>query len=281
MVALIRAGVKVSLANLSFTNLGGTDAEKLLPNLYRIDAETRASSPYFPEGVLTRFLAERGQGLPVYAFDKTGVLPLQLAYRHVVEREQVDALVLVDGGTDILMRGDEAGLGTPEEDMTSLAAASSLELETRLVCCLGFGVDSYHGVCHAHFLENVAALVKDGGFLGSTSLLPGSEEGDFYLQAVRFAEERMPSHLSIVNTSIASAVEGRFGDYQRTERTRSSELFINPLMSMYWLFELDAVARNNLYLDKLRTTHSIWDVQLAIRAYREGLSLREPRSIPH
>ena len=165
--------------------------------------------------------------------------------------------------------------------MTSLAAASSLELKTKLVCCLGFGVDSYHGVCHAHFLENVAALVGDGGFLGSTSLLSGSEEGDFYLEAVRFAEERMPSHPSIVNTSIASAVEGHFGDYHRTERTRSSELFINPLMSMYWLFELDAVAKNNLYLDELRTTRSIWDVQLAIRAHREGLSLREPRSIPH
>ncbi|MFF7988525.1 hypothetical protein ACFZDG_01885 [Kitasatospora xanthocidica] len=36
------------------------------------------------------------------------------------------AVLLVDGGTDILMRGDEAGLGTPEEDMASLAAVAGL-----------------------------------------------------------------------------------------------------------------------------------------------------------
>jgi hypothetical protein len=72
--------------------------------------------------------------------------------------------VLVDGGTDILMRGDEAGLGTPE-DMSSLAAVAALpDSLVRLVACLGFGIDSYHGVCHAHVLENLAALQRAGAF---------------------------------------------------------------------------------------------------------------------
>jgi hypothetical protein len=51
-----------------------------------------------------------------------GVRPLRAAYAKLAEHLDLDAVVLVDGGTDILMRGDEAGLGTPADDMTSLAA---------------------------------------------------------------------------------------------------------------------------------------------------------------
>jgi hypothetical protein len=67
------------------------------------------------------------------------------------------------------MRGDEAGLGTPEEDIASIAAVDALSVPTKMLVCLGFGIDTYHGVCHAHFLESVAAIIQDGGFLGSWS----------------------------------------------------------------------------------------------------------------
>ena len=53
--------------------------------------------------------------------------PLREAYRALIAHHGIDAIVLVDGGTDILMRGDEAGLGTPEEDMLSLAAVAGLD----------------------------------------------------------------------------------------------------------------------------------------------------------
>jgi hypothetical protein len=76
------------------------------------------------------------------------VQPLRAAYRALIGHlGGVDAIVLVDGGTDILMRGDENGLGTPEEDMASLGAVNGLtEVPQRLVACIGFGVDSYHGL---------------------------------------------------------------------------------------------------------------------------------------
>ena len=49
---------------------------------------------YFPQWALSRWLA--GQGLPstVYAFPKVGVQPLRSAYRTLVDRLGVDALVL-------------------------------------------------------------------------------------------------------------------------------------------------------------------------------------------
>jgi hypothetical protein len=70
-----------------------------------------------------------------------------------------------------LLRGDEQNLGTPEEDMTSLAAVASVDVPTRIVACVGFGIDTFHGVCHANWLENVAALMAEGGFLGAAALV--------------------------------------------------------------------------------------------------------------
>jgi hypothetical protein len=103
----------------------------------------------------------------LYASPKVGVQPLRAAYRHLVESLDIDALVLVDGGTDILLRSDETGLGTPVEDITSLAAAAGIDIAVKLVTCLGFGIDAYHGVNHVQVLENIAALDRDGGYFGA------------------------------------------------------------------------------------------------------------------
>jgi len=278
--ALANAGKRVALANLSFTYLGGTNATLLADGLWRAGPATQGEPQYFPEKYLAEFLARKGYARDIYCFEKRGVRPLRGAYRQLTEELGVDAVVLVDGGTDILMRGDEAGLGTPEEDMTSLAAVHGLDVPIKLVTCLGFGIDAFHGVCHAHFLENVAALARDGGYLGTHSLHLGMPEVKLFAEAVEYAHERMPERQSIVNGSILSALEGRFGDFHRTDRTRSSELFINPLMTLYWHFELGAVAARSLYLQTLERTESIFDVQAKIEAFERSVQPKKRRVIP-
>jgi hypothetical protein len=273
-------GKSVTLANLSFTYLGATNARRITRALYRVDPETEGGEGYFPERALARFLSRRGDPVSVYAFDRLGVVPVTEAYAHLVGSLELDAIVLVDGGTDILLRGDEKNLGTPEEDMTSLAAVATLEVPTRVVTCVGFGVDAFHGVCHANWLENVAALTAEGAFLGATSLLERMPEVRVYLDAVSDAESvtRRPS---IVNASVASAIEGRFGDYHRAIRTRGTKLFINPLMSLLWAFDLSGVARRNLYLHHLAGTDSAGDVQLAIEQFHSAMRCRAVEAIPH
>jgi hypothetical protein len=245
----------------------------VVPHLARVEATTRGCDDYFPE----RYLAEL-LGVPVWAIEKVGVAPVRAAYRHLVHTLDLDAIVLIDGGTDILMRGDEAGLGTPAEDMTSLAAVHGLDVDTKLVACIGFGIDAFHGVCHAHFLEAVAALARDGAFLGATSLHADAPEVVRYRKSVEWAHARMQP--SIVNASIVSAIEGHFGDHHTTDRTAGSKLFINPLMSLLWAFELDAVARRSLYLRDLEGTQSIWDVQLVIEAFRHRCAIKPRVVIP-
>src|SRR5215468_8248909 len=140
-LALTAAGKTVHLANLSFSQLwGAPPADRLTPAVVAVDPDTPGPDDYFPERTLARWLDEHDRPSTVYAFELVGVAPLRAAYQALVQRLDIDAIVLVDGGTDILMRGDEVGLGTPGEDMSSLAAVAGLkEVPIRLVVCLGLG----------------------------------------------------------------------------------------------------------------------------------------------
>jgi hypothetical protein len=58
-------------------------------------------------------------------------------------------------------------------------------------------------------------------------------------------------------------------------------LFINPLMSPLWTFDLPAVARRNLYLEHLADTETSWDVHVVIGRFRETVRRRPRQTIPH
>jgi hypothetical protein len=279
--ALWSRGQTVHLANLSFTNLNETDGAKLTPSLFEIKPDTMGPADYFPEGTLAKFLASEKLPSTVYAFPRVGVRQLVEAYRTLVDHWKLDAIVLVDGGTDILMFGDESGLGTPTEDMTSLAAVGQIHVPHRHVACIGFGIDAYHGVCHTHFLENVAALESDGAYHGAFSVSRHTEEGAFYLRAVKHADARHGYLSSIVNGSIAAAVEGKFGNISLTRRTADSELFINPLMGLYFTFDLMGIYNRNQYLQRLVDAPSARHVDLIIEEYRDSVATRPHRLIPH
>jgi hypothetical protein len=274
--ALKQAGKTVHLANLSSGALGFCDGQNPTPALWRITSRT-AATKYFPEMHLSAWLTERFGETPIFAIAPSGARPVAVAYEWLAQTLKPDAIVLVDGGTDSLMRGDEAGLATPEGDAVSLLAVHALRgIPKKLLVSLGFGVDTHHGVCHAHFLENVAALSRDDAYLGAWSLAHDSEEFQLYRDACEFTFARLPQQPSIVNTSIIAAVAGGFGDVHTTKRTEGSKLFINPLMGLYWSFRLDNVARQNLYLDRIRNTDTAEEVALAIERFRDSLPTIRP-----
>lgn len=264
-------GKQVHLANLSFSPLATALGRRLSPALVEITAHTQVGSSYFPEKYLAQWFVTQGEQVPIYCFERTGVQRLLQAYQTLVEHLGIDAVILVDGGTDSLMRGDEPGLGTPEEDIASIAAVHQLQLETKLLVCLGFGVDTFHGVCHAHFLEAVADLTRHNGFLGAWSLTESMPEVQLYRAATEAVLREMSFHPSIVSTSILSALAGLFGDVQMNARTAGSKLFINVLMTLYWCFRLEPVAQRLLYLDQIMQTQTSREMRLAIEAFRDSL----------
>ncbi len=282
-LSLLHQGKDVYLANLSFSALAGLPAEDwAADDLAVVTPRSAPHQSYFPERTLAQWLQRLGYPATVYAFPQTGVRPLRAAYRALIDLHGIDAVVLVDGGTDILLRGDEAGLGTPEEDLTSVAALAALDdVPHRLVVSVGFGVDAHHGVNHVQVLENIAALERDGAYLGAFSLSRATREGALYLDAVAHAHQHTPDRPSIVNGSVAAAVRGSFGDVRFTDRTRGSELFVNPLMSLYFAFDLPGLAARCLYLDRIEDTHLMRQVHSRIAEFREDTVARPPRTFPH
>ncbi|WP_324193743.1 DUF1152 domain-containing protein [Nocardia otitidiscaviarum] len=280
--ALNERGKTVHLANMTFTPVTRTTAQEVTSGLFEVGPDTTGSARYFPEKHLAVWMREHGYRDRVFLVRKGGPAAVTRAYTWLARELDIDALVLVDGGTDLLMTGDEAGLGTPVEDITSLLAAHALDVPVKLAACVGFGVDTYHGVCHAHFLENVAALAKSNAYHGVFALLPGIPAVDAWLDAVAWVQRHTPGRESIVSASVTDAARGEFGDHQSLARTgaEGSELFINPLMSMMWGFALDAVAERVLYREHLAGAETPFHVAATIEAFRARIPVRPRRTIP-
>ena len=276
---LWQRGASVTLANLSFSNLWDSCAERFDPITWCIEPNA-GELPYFPEKWLVEWLARRGQSTPVYGFAKSGAAPLSAAYNALLDMRDFDLVLLMDGGTDGLIFGDEPGLGTIVEDAVSIVAAFKAAENRAVLVSLGFGIDQFHGISHYTFLENAALLSRDGGYLGGFSLVGGTPEADAFLDLVAYANQRQPRYRSIVCNSIASAINGEFGDYHATDRTGGTELFINPLMTQYWAFSIDRIVSRMKYATALAETRTFEEASAVIEQVRDTLVLRPRKPIP-
>lgn len=265
---LQRRGQTAHLANFSFSEItmlrGGIH---LSSSLVGVQAGQPDLLPYFPELYLSQWFAEkRAQTVTVWSFAKTGAQPLLDNYRILIEHLGIDGILLIDGGVDSLVRGDEAGTGTLIEDACSLYAVNELiQVPMRLVACLGMGAEQ--DMAYAHILQNIAALMAVNGFLGACALTPQMEAYQLYEEAALYTQSQPVQEASVINSSIISAVLGHYGDYHLTEKTKGGRLWISPLMALYWFFDLSAVARHNLYLPHLKGTDSF---MAALHAYRNA-----------
>ena len=281
--SLKKQGKNVFLANLSFTWLTKTSANEVFPNLFCVQKSDHnlIGEKYFPEKYLAQWLDTVGYQTDIFAFYRQGVNQLKASYDYLIEELKLDTIILVDGGTDSLLFGDEEKLGTPIEDATSLAAVFQTSNIKKYLVCLGFGIDHFHGVSHYRFLENCALLMKEGGYLGAFQLISSMEEAQLFMHSLEFVNARMRKKPSIVANSIASALEGEYGDFHRTFRTEGSKLWINPLMSLYWCFELDKVVEHMGYYDHIKNSNSMVEIHKGIEAYRATLKeFRKNKSLP-
>jgi hypothetical protein len=227
-------------------------------------------------------------GKPVYVFGKEGAKTLRAGYEQLIQREGIDAVILVDGGVDALMRGDEEGPGTVLQDTISLLVVNGLDLSAKILACVGFGTETDEGVCHFRALENIAGLAKLGAFLGACALtkdMPGFRQ---YERVCRHAFEQ-PGIRSHIHTRIIPSVYGEFGRFEMySDADQPLDLlsdrppFISPLMSLYWFFDVAGVVQQNLLAQHLAGTETFADVLAAYdRVYNVVRGkLRPNRAIP-
>jgi hypothetical protein len=236
-----------------------------------------------PEGKLVEAL-----GMPVYVFGKAGFKTLREGYEKLLKEHRCDTIILVDGGVDSLMRGDEEGCGTIFQDTISLGVVDSLDVPTKALACIGFGTETEEGVCHYRALENIAALTKDGGLLGCCSLTANMEAFQYYEEICRkaFAQPAPRSH---IHTRIIPAVHGEFGQYAMYDDEWSpidilSEMppFVSPLAPIYWFFDLATVARRNLLIPAFSDTETFAEVDAVHKELYPSLKAkaRKNRTIP-
>lgn len=279
-VYLRAQGKQVTLGNLSFSKLRHSDSVEITPGTFLITEASREFS-YFPEKFICEWLTKRHQAADLYAFaGDSGVNQVEAGYREIIRRHDIDAVVLVDGGTDSLIFGDEPGIGTIVEDACSMIAVSRIHEVKSYLLTFGFGVDHFHDVNHHACLENIATLIKCQAYLGAVSITKDMPEGVAFMDLVRYLNSRNVRSKSIVANSILSAMEGQFGNHHATERTRGDELFINPLMSLYWAFHLAPLVRNMGFAAYIENTNSMEEVASGFHRYRDTVHPRERRSIP-
>jgi hypothetical protein len=281
---LAKRGQTVHLANYSFSGIKGLSeggTVRLSEGLVGITAnyEHRVMG-YFPELYVCQWFQEvRGEEIVIWCFDKVGAKPLLENYQLLVEHLSIDGILMIDGGVDSLMRGDEAGVGTLVEDSISLCAVNALEdVPFRAMACLGLGAEqdiSYHGV-----MENIAEFAKAGAFWGSCSLVKQMPAYQDYESVVNYVFAKPGQDSSVINASVVSAVAGEFGDFHLTQKTLGSNLWISPLMPIYWFFDLSTVAEKSYVQSQLGMTEDFRQAWRIIVEIRQMLKLRRPREIP-
>lgn len=222
---------------------------------YKVMPGSTPDDHYGPEVHLYSFLRNQQTDSPepfILAYYARAFTVNRLArfYQQIVDENQVDAVVLVDGGSDSLMVGDEFGLGDPVEDAVSVAAVARLKnVQHRLLLCIGLGADRFNLVSDSASLRAIAELTKTGGYLGSVGIEPSSEGALFYRNCIEYIFARQ-GFRSVLAGTIDAAIQGHYGADEvpatLQERVRPGELFLWPLMAMVWGFEVSDVQRRSL-----------------------------------
>jgi hypothetical protein len=279
-------GKTVHLANYSFSEFEIVRAisqpEVLIDGLLLgAHGPIQINLPYYPEGYLSRWFQDvRGENITVWMLGRTGVAPLIQAYTRLVKHLNIDAILLVDGGVDSIMRGDEVGSGTLVEDSISLAAVDQIDVPVKLLACVGFGTEVEEAVCHYNALENIAGLAKAGGFLGSCALTPQMEAFRLFEAACRYVWEQPNHYRSHISTRIIPAVNGEFGNHHMYESDRTP-VFISPLMSLYWFFDARLVIARSLLVPRITDTLTTRQVIMICAALKQEVKLRFRQTLPY
>jgi hypothetical protein len=235
----------------------------------------------FQQAGKTATLCDFVEELRCSSSHRPGVMPIKNLLQVKIDQDHAQTLIVVDGGVDSLMTGDEKDGGTLLEDSVTLAAASQLNVPHKILVCMGFGTETEEGLCHYRALENIATYTADGGFLGCCALTPKMEAFQTYRKCCEASwEGKRKSH---IHTRIIPAVMGQFGKptlYDgvdaRVAGTETGDGFTTPLMTIIWFFDLMTVYNRSLLGKALLKTNTSTD---ALMVYRQLLPelMRVPR----
>lgn len=162
---------------------------------------TKKNKDYFPELHLSIFLNK-----PVFAVRMLPCPTLFFALDEFVQEHNIKRIILVDGGVDLCLFGNETMFGSPAEDSQTFLACHEVSvrrgLSFTLVCC-ALGVDA---VSIDQFKQNWAALDQK-----VTQVIPMTETNCNFKEFKRLLDDSKSE--SIIQCSLLAAMEGHRGIY--------------------------------------------------------------------
>lgn len=191
------------LANYSFSD-----------DIYRYDAKdeyiveitdktplTKKNQDYFPEYQLSKFLRK-----PVYAVRLLPNPTLENGLLAFVIKHKIQRIILVDGGIDLCLFGNESSLGSPAEDSQTFLACLNVSLSHNIpftIIGCAFGVDSVSTdtfQCNWSLLDNNTSEI--------INMTRHNCDFDTYKQLLDESKSE-----SIIQCSLLAAMEGHRGVY--------------------------------------------------------------------
>jgi hypothetical protein len=247
-----------------------------------ITGNIKQASENLPEAYLSSWFRDVEQkDVTVWAFKRDqNVKEYSNSLNTLVKHLGIDTILLVDGGVDSIMIGDEDGSGTMLEDTLTLAAVKNANVKNRILACVGFGTEIEENLSHYLALENMAKLNKQQAFYGTCSLVSYMESFKQY-KAICEHTWNQPGHRkSHVQTRVIPAAEGEFGDYHMFPDEKTANVFISPLMSVYWFYNADAAIYNNAIIPLIEEQESFYEtVQVAVPVIKKNIQ-RQRRDLP-
>jgi len=185
----------------------------------------------------------------------------------------------MDGGSDSLMAGDEAGLGDPIENAVTVATLARLRkkntcIKDTLVIAVRVGCDRYNGVSNGATLRAMAELRLLGGFRGSLARRP---------KALHRLPTAFGSFRSVVSNSIVESAKGAYGSGMVPAplqgRVQPGQLFLWPLMSELYAFDPVVMASRSALCQAIADCCTVTECYQALKFLREERLGRQMRSV--
>ncbi|CAF0722466.1 unnamed protein product [Adineta steineri] len=243
----------VTLINYTFTKhtVLSQYSEQLTTLLFRIDPKTHVpwliNDLYFPEQRLANELQ-----VPIYAilcdYDQTDLQSIVDAYRYLINGRTIDELILIDGGSDVLLTGNELLLGTPVEDMSHARAVDLLstnEVKSKYIMVIGTNLEVGHGVRKSDIDARLTALSSNAIF---TWLWQYEHDDDIRRYVEIF--HRCAPRQSIVHSLICAALQGHREYYvpeHLRDRITNSLVELSEETCRSIGYHFDDVMQHNIY----------------------------------
>ena len=283
---LEKMGMNLHLANYTHANWDAfnnhVETIPMASGCIGVTSNILEASNNMPEAYLSSWFRDvKEQDVPVWAFKRDqSVKEYSNSLNILVKHLGIDAILLVDGGVDSIMVGDEEGSGTMLEDTLSLAAVKNVDVPVKLLAAVGFGTEIEEKLSHYLALENMAKMSKQGGFYGSCSLVSFMDCFKEYKNACEHTWNQPGHRNSHVQPRVINAAEGEFGDFHMFPEEKAIDIFISPLTSVYWFYNAEAAIFNNIIIPVIEEKETFYEaVQVGVPMIKNHIA-RHRQPIP-